>query len=106
MGLGNQTKKYIGHMRDCVLSGLWVPSEDSPLHRFLQPGGENLLIAGVDDVKNGEESGEVEDVNPEIDEDERIQEIPEEKVDEKVESKNEEKAAEKVALTSYLDEVD
>ena len=107
--INNQTKKYIGHMRDCVLSGLWVPSEDSPLYRFLQPGGENLKIAGVDDVVEGEEEEEA-DVNPEIDENERIQEIPEEKkdekFDEKVRSKNEEKVVEKVALTSCLDEVD
>merc|ERR1712035_43156 len=64
--INNHTKKYIGHMRDCVLSGLWVPSEDSPLYRFLQPGGENLKIAGVDDVD--EKSEEVQEEEPKIQE--------------------------------------
>jgi len=118
--INNQTKKYIGHMRDCVLSGLWVPSEDSPLYRFLQPGGENLKIAGVDDVeesgKNSEENGKNSEDQPKIQEIEdengtddkvgetvsekvegKVEETVEEKVDEKVEEKVSEKVEEKVA---------
>jgi len=86
--INNQTKKYIGHMRDCVLSGLWVPSEDSPLYRFLQPGGENLKISGVDDVEETEVQEEEEEP--------KIQEI-------KDDAKNETKT---VPTTSCLDEVD
>jgi len=90
--INNQTKKYIGHMRDCVLSGLWVPSEDSPLYRFLQPGGENLKIAGVDDVDDN--GAEVQEEKEE--EEPKIQEI-------KDDAKNESKS---VPTTSCLDEVD
>ena len=86
--INNQTKKYIGHMRDCVLSGLWVPSEDSPLYRFLQPGGENIKITGIDDEVKNEE----------VEEEAKIEEIVEEK-SESSETKN-------VPLTSCLDEVD
>jgi len=87
--INNQTQKYIGHMRDCVLSGLWVPSEDSPLYRFLQPDGKNLKIQGVDDV-DVNDAVEVQEEEP------KIQEIKED-------AKNETKS---VPTTSCLDEVD
>jgi len=47
--------KYAEHMRKCVLSGLWVPTEDSPLYQFLLPENKDVkLILGNEDG-NGEE---------------------------------------------------
>ena len=101
-------------MRDCVLSGLWVPSEDSPLYRFLQPGGENLKIAGVDDVDESESyktGGEQQPKIEEIEEDdkagEKSVEMTADKVVEQVAEKADEKVESKqVPTTSCLDEVD
>merc|ERR1711879_436206 len=42
-------RKYMKHMRACVLSGLWVPSEDSPLHVFTTEEGKHLRVPGDSD---------------------------------------------------------
>ena len=31
------TEEYINHIKRCVLSGLWVPGEDSPLYALIDP---------------------------------------------------------------------
>merc|ERR1739848_756828 len=49
--INGNPKKYINHMQLCVLSGLWVPSEDSPLYKLLSPDSEHNAAASAEEAK-------------------------------------------------------
>jgi len=54
--LAKDTKKYLPHIQQCVLSGLWVPSKDSPLHVLLEDNKKEAENEGTDNETKTEES--------------------------------------------------
>ena len=49
--MAKDLEKYLPHIQRCVLSGLWVPSKDSPLYRLIATDEELKEIEAQDEVR-------------------------------------------------------
>lgn len=49
--MAKDLKKYLPHIQRCVLSGLWVPSKDSPLYRLIATEEEMIEIEKQDEER-------------------------------------------------------
>ena len=49
--MAKDLEKYLPHIQRCVLSGLWVPSKDSPLYRLIATDDELKEIEAQDELR-------------------------------------------------------
>ena len=49
--MAKDLEKYLPHIQRCVLSGLWVPSKDSPLYRLIATDDELKKIEAQDELR-------------------------------------------------------